>query len=69
VAAQPREAIVAMVNRSLPFMVDGVAYTLHRPDPLPRLFGYHEVFDLLVIAGSIVFGTVIWHWVLPLAVR
>lgn len=26
--------------------------TLHRPDPVPAVFGYHEVFHLLVIAGS-----------------
>lgn len=69
IAALPREAIVAMINGSLLYMVGGVVYTLHRPDPFPRVFGYHEVFHLLVIAGSIVFGTVIWRWVLPLAVR
>ena len=69
IAALPREAIVAMVNGSLLYMVGGVVYTLRRPDPFPRVFGYHEVFHVLVIAGSIVFGTVIWRWVLPLAAR
>jgi hemolysin III len=30
----------------------GVAvYSLRRPDPVPAVFGYHEVFHLLVIAG------------------
>ena len=30
----------------------GVAvYALRRPDPVPAVFGYHEVFHLLVIAG------------------
>ena len=26
-------------------------YALRRPDPVPVVFGYHEVFHLLVIAG------------------
>ena len=26
---------------------------LRRPDPLPRLFGYHEVFHLLVIVAGV----------------
>jgi predicted membrane channel-forming protein YqfA (hemolysin III family) len=26
-------------------------YGLRRPDPVPAVFGYHEVFHLLVIAG------------------
>ena len=69
IAALPLEAIVAMVNGSLLYMVGGVVYTLPRPDPFPRVFGYHEVFHVLVIAGSVVFCTVIWRWVLPLATR
>jgi hemolysin III len=49
-------------------MRDGVVYALRRPDPFPRIFGCHDVFHLVVIAG-VVFATVIWRWVLPPAVR
>ena len=69
IAALPLEAVVAIIAGSLLYTVGGVVYTLRRPDPFPRVFGYHEVFHLLVVAGSVVFGTVIWCWVLPLAVR
>jgi hemolysin III len=69
IVALPHEAIVAIIDGALLYIVGGVVYTLRRPDPFPRAFGYHEVFHLLVIAGSVVFGTVIWRWVLPLAVR
>ena len=31
--------------------VDPVTYGLRRPDPAPADLGYHEVFNLLVIAG------------------
>ncbi len=27
-------------------------YAFRRPNPWPRLFGYHEVFHLLVIGGA-----------------
>jgi hemolysin III len=30
----------------------GATYALRRPDPLPEVFGYHEVFHLVVIASA-----------------
>jgi hemolysin III len=69
IASLPVEAIITIIYGALLYIVGGVVYALHQPDPFPRVFGYHEVFHLLVIAGSVVFGTVIWCWVLPLAVR
>jgi hemolysin III len=52
---------VAMGGEGIRFIfLGGVAYTagalvyaLRRPDPLPRVFGYHEIFHLLVIAGAV----------------
>ena len=42
-----------------------VVYALKRPDPLPRVFGYHEVFHaLVVVAAAAHFGLVVF-WVLP----
>jgi len=29
-----------------------VIYWLRRPDPFPAVFGYHEIFHLLVIAAA-----------------
>jgi hemolysin III len=46
------------VTGGLLIVVGGLAYSaraavdaLRRPDPAPAVFGYHEVFHLLVIAG------------------
>ncbi|MFN8188434.1 MAG: hemolysin III family protein [Gaiellales bacterium] len=33
------------------YSVGGIVYALRRPDPLPRVFGFHEVFHALVIAA------------------
>jgi hemolysin III len=34
------------------YTAGGLVYAIKRPDPFPRVFGYHEVFHLLVIGGS-----------------
>jgi hemolysin III len=51
----------------LVYTVGAVIYALRRPDPLPDLFGYHEVFHALTIAGAASHYAVIAFWVLPLA--
>jgi hemolysin III len=33
------------------YSVGAAVYAFRRPDPVPHVFGYHEVFHLLVIAG------------------
>jgi hemolysin III len=37
----------------LAYSVGAVVYALKRPDPVPRIFGYHEVFHALVIVASV----------------
>ncbi|KAI5168615.1 hemolysin III [Pancytospora epiphaga] len=41
------------------YIVGGVVYGLERPNPFPRLFGYHEVFHALTIAANLCFATII----------
>jgi hemolysin III len=41
------------------YTVGGIVYARRRPDPYPRVFGFHEVFHALVIAGTLVhFGLI-----------
>ena len=63
--ALPMPAVVSIVAGGLLYAIGGVIYALKRPDPFPRVFGYHEIFHLLVIAGGVVYGAVIWIWVVP----
>jgi hemolysin III len=35
------------------YTLGGVVYALHRPDPWPRTFGYHEVFHSLVVLAAL----------------
>ena len=34
------------------YTLGALAYALRRPDPWPRVFGYHEIFHLFVVAGA-----------------
>jgi hemolysin III len=35
------------------YTLGAVVYALRRPDPFPRVFGYHEVFHALVILAAV----------------
>ena len=54
------------------FAVGGVLYTLgavvyasQRPNPWPRIFGFHEIFHALVIAAAVVHFVAMAGWVIP----
>ena len=47
------------------YTVGAVVYASGRPDPAPRVFGYHEVFHVLVIAAAGLHYAVIAFAVLP----
>jgi hemolysin III len=40
-------------------------YALRRPDPWPRVYGFHEVFHTLVIAAALVHFVAMAAWVVP----
>ncbi len=45
--------ITLVVLGGLAFTVGAIVYALKRPDPFPRIFGYHEVFHILVVAAAV----------------
>jgi hemolysin III len=49
------------------YTAGAVIYAIKRPDPLPTVFGYHELFHALVILAAAVQYAVIAFWVLPSA--
>ena len=46
------------------YTAGGIIYALGRPNPWPRIFGYHEVFHALVVAGSAVHYSLVVAYVL-----
>ena len=49
------------------YTAGAVIYARRRPDPVPAVFGYHEIFHALTIGGAGLHYAVIAFWVLPLA--
>jgi hemolysin III len=45
-------SLAFLVAGSLLYAVGAVIYSVRRPDPLPAVFGFHEIFHLLVIVAA-----------------
>lgn len=63
----PPAAISLLIAGSALYIFGGVVFALRRPDPMPRIFGYHEIFHALVICAGAAFAALIWFWVVPFA--
>ena len=61
----PWEAVALMLSGGALYTLGAVVYWRRRPDPLPRLLGFHEVFHLLTIAANAAFVVAVWVWVVP----
>ena len=60
VAAVGPLCIGVLVASGLVYSAGAVVYALRRPDPVPHVFGYHEVFHaLVVVAGALLFTHVV----------
>jgi hemolysin III len=49
------------------YTAGAIVYGLRRPDPIPRVFGYHELFHSFTLAAAAAHYAVIAFWVLPAA--
>jgi hemolysin III len=47
------------------YTVGALIYAVRRPDPFPDVFGFHEVFHLFVLAGSVVHFAFMMRYVAP----
>lgn len=57
-------ALLMLIVGGLFYTVGAITYAMRKPDPFPSVFGYHEVFHALVIAGSAVHFVLIAAYVL-----
>ena len=58
------EKLILLLIGTLAYALGAIVYAIKFPNPLPKSFGYHEVFHLLVIAGSFCHFILIQHIVL-----
>ena len=64
VTALPWEALAMLVLSGILFSLGGATYATRRPDPFPRIFGYHEVFHALQLAATVLVYSVVAVYVL-----
>jgi hemolysin III len=60
-------AVGLVVAGGLAYSLGAVIYGLRKPNPAPGIFGYHEVFHVLVIAGSLAHFLALLYFVAPVA--
>jgi len=46
------------------YTIGGLVYALKRPDPLPAVFGYHEIFHVLVVVAVALQYSVVAFWLI-----
>ena len=63
----PAAAIVLVVATGVLYTAGAVIYARRRPNPYPRVFGYHELFHVLTIAAAACEYVAVAFYVLPRA--
>jgi hemolysin III len=63
----PTAALVLVIASGLLYSAGAVVYALRRPDPLPSVFGYHELFHVLTVLAVAAEYVAIAFFVLPRA--
>jgi hemolysin III len=57
--------VIGLAIGGVLYTLGAIVYASERPDPSPRVFGYHEVFHVLVIAAAALHYAVIAFAVIP----
>ena len=65
VSALPASGVAWLVAGGLVYSIGAIVYATKRPDPVPGVFGYHELWHLFVLGGSACHFVLIARYVLP----
>ena len=57
-------AVAGLAGEGILYSVGAIVYARQRPEPRPTVFGYHEVFHLLVVIAAALQYAVVAIWVL-----
>ena len=60
-------AVGGIALGGLMYIVGAAIYATGKPDPFPTVFGYHEIFHVLVVVAAALHFAVIAGWVMPLS--
>jgi hemolysin III len=65
VASLPLAAIALIVAGGVLYTVGAVVFAVGRPNPWPRVFGFHEIFHVFVILAAIAHFVAMAAWIVP----
>ena len=63
----PAAPLVLLAVGGVLYTIGAVVYALKRPNPWPRVFGFHEVFHALVVVAALAHFIAMAGWVVPFA--
>jgi hemolysin III len=58
-------ALFLISGSAVVYLLGGAIYAWQRPNPLPAVFGFHELFHLLTIVANAALAAAFWIWLLP----
>jgi hemolysin III len=61
-------AVTLFIAGGAIYILGALVYALQRPDPLPTVFGYHEIFHALVVVAAAVHYVAVAVYVLPVTI-
>lgn len=61
----PFGAYALLAAGGLAYSVGFVVFVAERPNPVPGVFGFHEIWHLLVVLGALCHYLLMWFFVLP----
>ncbi len=57
----PLNSLLLLLGGGVAYTLGAVFYAIKKPNPVPGVFGFHEIFHLLVIAGAALHYLVIFY--------
>ena len=63
----PLAPLILLATGGILYSVGAIIYAARRPDPWPRVFGFHEVFHTLVVLAALAHFVAMAGWVVPSA--
>jgi hemolysin III len=65
VARLPVAPLVLLAAGGVLYTLGAAVYAARRPDPWPRVFGFHELFHAFVVAAAVAHFVAMAGWVIP----
>ena len=64
-AELPMACLILIAAGGILYTIGAIVFALGRPDPWPRVFGFHEIFHVFVILAAITHFVAMAAWIVP----